>query len=263
MANTFRKIYKKTGNSGNDSDYELIANVGVNGIDLDIMKGATSSADGEIGLVPKPTTGQQSYLLSGDGSWKDPSSIIKSTGLIKNNLTTTSSGSILDAYQGKVLNDKITSVSKTLKGATSSADGEIGLVPKPTAGKQNYVLTGSASWKDALSLLPLVRGSMTLLNYCKMNYVQRGVATTKNLNGYFRSVRVTFSVSYKSGTTPGVSVSVVNYQNTTTSARVHPLVGGVTNRYFDIYVADEQGLIGGSSSENAFSVYWIAIGEIS
>ena len=228
MANTFRKIYKKTGNSGSGSDYELVGNVGVDGVELDIMKGATSSAAGEIGLVPKPTTGQQNYVLTGSGGWKDALSLLP-----------------------------------LVKGATSSAAGEIGLVPKPTAGKQNYVLTGSASWKDALSLLPLVRSGMTLLSYCKKNYVQRGVATTKNLNGYFRSVRVTFPVSYKSGTTPGVSVSVVNYQNTTTSARVHPLVGGVTNRYFDIYVADEQGLIGGSSSENAFSVYWIAIGEIS
>lgn len=58
MANTFRKIYKKIGNSGSDADYELIANVGVNGIDLDIMQGATAEADGEIGLVPKPTSGQ-------------------------------------------------------------------------------------------------------------------------------------------------------------------------------------------------------------
>ena len=263
MANTFRKVYKKTGNNGNDSDYELIANVGVNGVDLDVMKGATSSVDGEIGLVPKPTAGQQDYLLSGDGSWKNPSSIIKSTGLIKNNLTTTSSGSILDAYQGKVLNDKITSVSKTLKGATSSAAGEIGLVPKPTAGQQNYVLTGGATWKDALSLLPLVRSGMTLLTYCKKNYVQRGTVPTINVNGYFRIARVTFPVSYKSGTTPGVTVSVVNFQNSNNSARVHPLVGNVTNTYVEINVADPQGQIGGSATENAFSVHWIAIGEIS
>ena len=76
MANTFRKIYKKTGNNGNDSDYQLIANVGVNGIDLDIMKGATSSANGEIGLVPKPTAGQQNYVLTGGATWKDIDSIL-------------------------------------------------------------------------------------------------------------------------------------------------------------------------------------------
>ena len=76
MANTFRKIYKKIGNSGSDADYELIANVGVNGIDLDIMQGATAEADGEIGLVPKPSSGQQNYILSASGIWKNINDIL-------------------------------------------------------------------------------------------------------------------------------------------------------------------------------------------
>lgn len=72
VANTFRKIYKKTGNSGSDADYELIANVGVNGIDLDLMKGATTKADGEIGLVPKPSAGTINRYLRCDGTWAVP-----------------------------------------------------------------------------------------------------------------------------------------------------------------------------------------------
>ena len=63
---------KKTGNSGSDADYELIANVGVNGIDLDIMKGATTKADGEIGLVPKPSAGTINRYLRCDGTWAVP-----------------------------------------------------------------------------------------------------------------------------------------------------------------------------------------------
>ena len=114
MANTFRKIYKKTGNSGSTSDYQLVGNVGVNGVELDIMKGASSSADGEIGLVPKPTAGQQNRILTGNGTFQTVKSILTSESLIKNNLTTTTSGSILDAYQGKVLNDKITSTNSTV-----------------------------------------------------------------------------------------------------------------------------------------------------
>ena len=70
MANTFRKVYKKTGNNGNDSDYQLIANVGVNGVDLDIMKGASEEADGELGLVPKPVAGNFNRYLASDGTWK-------------------------------------------------------------------------------------------------------------------------------------------------------------------------------------------------
>ena len=69
MANTFRKIYKKTGNSGSTSDYQLVGNVGVNGVELDIMKGASSSADGEIGLVPKPSKDDYNFFLKANGIW--------------------------------------------------------------------------------------------------------------------------------------------------------------------------------------------------
>ena len=69
MTNTFRKIYKKTGNSGSSSDYQLVGNVGVNGVELDIMKGATSSSAGEIGLVPKPTKEKYKFFLRASGIW--------------------------------------------------------------------------------------------------------------------------------------------------------------------------------------------------
>ena len=79
MANTFRKIYKKTGNSGSASDYQLVGNVGVDGVELDIMKGASSSVDGEIGLVPKPLKGQENYLLSGNGVWVSQNNLLGNT----------------------------------------------------------------------------------------------------------------------------------------------------------------------------------------
>ena len=41
------------------------------------MKGATSSADGEIGLVPKPLTGEENYILTGDGVWNQIDSILE------------------------------------------------------------------------------------------------------------------------------------------------------------------------------------------
>ena len=69
MTNTFRKIYKKTGNSGSSSDYQLVGNVGVNGVELDIMKGASSSTDGEIGLVPKPSKDDYNFFLKANGIW--------------------------------------------------------------------------------------------------------------------------------------------------------------------------------------------------
>ena len=93
MANTFRKVYKKTGNSGTSSDYQLVGNVGVNGVELDIMKGASSSTDGELGLVPRPLKTQQDYLLSGSGVWVSQNDLLGSTdvssigdGTIKGNI---------------------------------------------------------------------------------------------------------------------------------------------------------------------------------
>ena len=79
MANTFRKIYKKTGNSGSSGDYQLVGNVGVNGVELDIMKGATNSVDGELGLVPKPVAGQENYILTGDGLWKNIDTLLSNS----------------------------------------------------------------------------------------------------------------------------------------------------------------------------------------
>ena len=84
MTNTFRKIYKKTGNSGSSGDYQLVGNVGVNGVELDIMKGASSSSNGEIGLVPKPTSGQENYILTGDGLWKNIDTLLSSSDKIDN-----------------------------------------------------------------------------------------------------------------------------------------------------------------------------------
>ena len=93
MANTFRKIYKKTGSTGTSSDYQLVGNVGVDGVELDLMKGASSSSDGEIGLVPKPLKTQQDYLLSGSGVWVSQNDLLGSTdissigdGTIKGNI---------------------------------------------------------------------------------------------------------------------------------------------------------------------------------
>ena len=79
MANTFRKIYKKTGSSGSSSDYTLVGNVGVDGVELDIMKSATSEANGEIGLVPRPLAGQEKYLLQGNGQFDSVDNIIKNS----------------------------------------------------------------------------------------------------------------------------------------------------------------------------------------
>lgn len=83
MANTFRKVYKKTGNSGSASDYQLVGNIGVGGVELDIMKGATSSANGELGLVPKPIKGQENFVLTGNGTFSNIENVLNTVGYNK------------------------------------------------------------------------------------------------------------------------------------------------------------------------------------
>ena len=119
MADIINKFYRKVANNGNDSDYELVGTIGVNGIELDILQGCTESANGQQGLVPAPSAGYQNRILTGDATWKTINTLLSNSGLIKNNLTTTASGSVLDAYQGKVLNDKITSTNSTVSSLNS------------------------------------------------------------------------------------------------------------------------------------------------
>ena len=81
------KFYRKISNNGDTFDYELVGSIGVNGIPLNIMKGADTTTDGEIGLVPKPTKGNSNRFLRSDGTWAipytHPSYTAKSSGLYK------------------------------------------------------------------------------------------------------------------------------------------------------------------------------------
>lgn len=69
---TFNKIYKKVANNGDSNDYQEVGTVGINGVNLDIMRGANSSSTGEIGLVPKPSAGDNNRYLRSDGTWAVP-----------------------------------------------------------------------------------------------------------------------------------------------------------------------------------------------
>ena len=119
MADIINKFYRKIANNGNDNDYELVGTIGVNGIELAVLQGCSADASGQQGLVPAPAAGYQNRILTGDAAWKTINTLLSNSGLIKNNLTTTVSGSVLDAYQGKVLNDKIASTESTVSSLNS------------------------------------------------------------------------------------------------------------------------------------------------
>ena len=135
MANTFRKIYKKTGSSGTSSDYQLVGNVGVNGVELDIMKGASSSAAGEIGLVPKPAAGSSNRYLRCDGTWAVPPDTNTTYKLSDFGITATAAEiNKLDGltasktelnYTDGLTSNKITSVSNSVSSLSTKHSGDI------------------------------------------------------------------------------------------------------------------------------------------
>lgn len=108
MSNTFSKLQKRIENSDGTYTFEPLSYVGIDDVPLGVMKGASSSSDGEIGLVPKPTKGNQNKFLSASGEWL---SISASNGTVD-----------IPTYDG-----------------TNN-----GLVPKTD--KSSYFLMGNGSW---------------------------------------------------------------------------------------------------------------------
>ena len=147
MANTFTKVYKKTANNGNAEDYTLIAQVGVGGVPLQVMAGATSSSPGVQGLVPAPTSAQREMFLRGDGTWTAPPASTYA------NVSTAAAG----------LAPQITSTSGFLKGDGTWA----------TPTNTTYSTTGS-----------ITSGSSALLTSGGV-YTKLGVSSTENftING--------------------------------------------------------------------------------
>lgn len=150
------------------------------------MTGATSSANGTKGLAPKPTTGQHDYTLFGDGTWDElkynrylqssditysidrynanqqvgsivvPAATTSAIGLMtssdKTKLDGIASGAEVNILDGVQLNGSdLTITNKKVNvpvmiGATSSANGAVGLVPKPLVGEQATLLFGNGTW---------------------------------------------------------------------------------------------------------------------
>ena len=158
MANTFRKIYKKTGSSGTSSDYQLVGNVGVDGVELDIMKGASSSAAGEIGLVPKPAAGSSNRYLRCDGTWAVPPDTnttyklsdfgITATAAEINKLDGITASKTQLNFTDGLTSNKITSVSNSVSslstkhsGDISSLNGSISLTNQGLSSAVNRIIT--------------------------------------------------------------------------------------------------------------------------
>lgn len=97
--------------------------------------GATSSTDGDNGLVPKPLIADKDKFLQGDGNWGTPTD------------TTYTAGTNVQISAQNVISATDTTYTH-FTGATALADGVQGLVPGPLAGDQDKVLKGDGTWGD-------------------------------------------------------------------------------------------------------------------
>ena len=80
MPATFRRLNRKVIDENGEEKFELLATVGVDDTELDIMKGATVDVDGVFGLVPTPPKGELNRYLRVDGTWAEPTGDLPSAG---------------------------------------------------------------------------------------------------------------------------------------------------------------------------------------
>ena len=126
--------------------------------------GATSIAGGAAGLVPAPSTGDEVKFLKGDGTWGTVVTGVAwgdITGTLANqtDLSTALSGKQNSLTAGSnitISGDTISATDTTYSnftGATSVAGGAAGLVPAPSAGDDDAILTGGATWSSIPTVL--------------------------------------------------------------------------------------------------------------
>jgi len=114
-----------------------------------VMTGATATTPGSAGSTPAPAAGDQDKALFGDATWKKPG-LVNSD--VENSLTQTTAGKVLDATQGKVLDDKITSLATTVEQNHGNIKNAIGIVEDGNTATQTIAKGQYVIWKDALCI---------------------------------------------------------------------------------------------------------------
>lgn len=128
------------------------------------MGGASADNNGTSGLVPQPTKGNQAKFLRADGSWATPTNTTYSVvtaaknGLVPmfdaadGTIDAQDSDWVLTNNNGSIgwyklpANAFNNSTYSVMSGATTSADGTQGLVPKPTKSNVDMFLKGDGTW---------------------------------------------------------------------------------------------------------------------
>ena len=138
MPATFRRLNRKVIDENGEEKFELLATVGVDDTELDIMKGATADVDGVFGLVPTPPKGELNRYLRVDGTWAEPVGDLPSAGSGSSGLMTPEQVKDLQNCVTNITNltnrlsetntslsNRITSVSNSVSSLSTKHSGDI------------------------------------------------------------------------------------------------------------------------------------------
>ena len=134
MPATFRRLNRKVIDENGEEKFELLATVGVDDTELDIMKGATVDVDGVFGLVPTPPKGELNRYLRVDGTWAEPTGDLPSAGSGGSGLMTPEQVSQLEQCVTNIsnltnslssTNTNVTNLSKTVNSLSSKHTNDV------------------------------------------------------------------------------------------------------------------------------------------
>ena len=136
------------------TSYSIQSNVPENAVFTDtkysVMTGATSTANGESGLVPAPIAGQQELFLRGDGTWASVGAegfdnfLSKSGGTMEGNLITKGSFGLVSSLSGDAIN--LSEASTFTKILTTNTTFSITGVPASTSAVFTLVITNGGNY---------------------------------------------------------------------------------------------------------------------
>lgn len=243
------------------------------------MKGATASAAGKNGLVPAPAAGSQSTkYLRADGTWQIPPDTkythptsdgnkhVPATGTTNNGKFLMAGSTAGSLSWGTPADTKY----NDFTGATASADGAHGLVPKPVKGSQGKFLGADGTWKNTITSFEITYGvgdALLMIETPDTRFdagIKCANAETAGLMGAAEYVKLnalpTAATLNSTYAKKADIVGMYKYKGSVTDASKLPTTGQVTGDVYNIEAASAYGGAGMNVAWNGTA--WDPLGEI-